>query len=90
VDKDGTLHLAFRYIFESKARDLVHVSSADGGKTFSPPATITPDAWALEGCPHVGPDVAENRQELQFAWFTKGGIYRSASPDGAAPFRPGP
>ena len=47
--------------------------SLDNGSTFSQPIRISADNWVINGCPHTGPTVAENKTGLHFAWYTMGG-----------------
>lgn len=84
VDADGGLHATFRDIINDTIRDMVHIVSADGGATFSPPVRISADNWAINGCPHTGPALVKNAQGLHFAWFTMGGgqgVFYCQSPD---------
>ena len=73
VDSKGAIHAAYRDIINDSIRDMVHIISSDGGKTFSAPQRISIDNWAINGCPHTGPAMAENRNALHFAWYTMGG-----------------
>ncbi len=73
VDEQGAVHAAFRDIIHDTIRDMVHMVSTDRGRTFSPPVRISPDNWAINGCPHTGPALVKNKQGLHFAWFTMGG-----------------
>ncbi|WP_276133864.1 hypothetical protein [Polluticoccus soli] len=72
VDSKGNIHAAFRDIIEDSIRDMVHIVSIDQGKTFLSPERISVDNWAIEGCPHTGPTMAENKNGLHFAWYTMG------------------
>ncbi|MFD2885205.1 sialidase/neuraminidase family protein [Chitinophaga cymbidii] len=84
VDAQGALHAAFRDIINDTIRDMVHMVSTDGGQTFSPPVRISPDNWAIRGCPHTGPTMVKNAEGLHFAWFTMGGgqgVFYCQSPD---------
>lgn len=84
VDAQGALHATFRDIINDTIRDMVHMVSTDGGQTFSPPVRISPDNWAIRGCPHTGPTMVKNAEGLHFAWFTMGGgqgVFYCQSPD---------
>ncbi len=70
VDKQGGIHALFRGIYQDSIRDMVHVVSHDGGKTFSGPERISEDNWVIDGCPHTGPAMTENQHGLHFAWYT--------------------
>lgn len=84
VDAQGALHAAFRDIINDSIRDMVHIVSNDGGKTFTPPVRISADNWVINGCPHTGPALVKNNSGLHFAWFTMGngeGVFYCQSPD---------
>jgi hypothetical protein len=84
IDKHGGIHALYRGIVQDSIRDMVHIVSTDGGKTFSAPERISNDDWVINGCPHTGPAMAENGQGIHFAWFTGGrnrGSYYSKSTD---------
>lgn len=73
ISKKGTIYAAFRDIINNEVRDMVLTYSKDSGKTFSKPKRISPDNWKINGCPHTGPTMAENKNSLHFAWYTAGG-----------------
>lgn len=70
VDKKGGIHALYRGIIEDSIRDMVHMVSTNGGKSFSEPKRINEDNWVLNACPHTGPAMTENSDGLHFAWFT--------------------
>ena len=78
-DQAGNLHLAYRSISfpletnGKQVRDMVYQLSEDNGKTFSKPAAISKDNWAIEACPHSGPTLAVNKEGVNAVWFTAGG-----------------
>jgi hypothetical protein len=72
VDNSGNIHALYRGIINDSIRDMLHVVSTDGGKTFGKPERIFNDNWVLRGCPHTGPSMTENREGLHFAWYTGG------------------
>jgi hypothetical protein len=72
VDKKGRIHAVFRAIVQDSIRDMVHIVSMDGGKSFSGPKRINEDNWVIKGCPHTGPAITENKNGIHFAWFTGG------------------
>lgn len=89
VDSKGSIHAAYRDIINDSIRDMVHIVSVDGGKTFSEPKRISPDNWVINGCPHTGPTMTENKNGLHFAWFTAGGqagVYYCNSTDNGQNF----
>jgi hypothetical protein len=91
VDREGKVHAAFRAILNDSIRDMVHMVSLDGGKSFTRPQRISPDGWVIRGCPHTGPAMADNRNGLHFAWYTMGGgegVFYGRSADGGLTFSP--
>lgn len=86
VDKQGDIHALYRGIIQDSIRDMVHIVSTDGGKTFSAPKRINEDNWVLNACPHTGPAMTENSEGLHFAWFTgakdKGCYYTKTTDNG--------
>lgn len=84
VDKKGNIHVAFRDIIGDSIRDMVHMVSENAGKSFTEPVRISADNWAINGCPHTGPTMAENSKGLHFAWYTMGtgnGVFYDHSAD---------
>lgn len=79
VDAEKNIHVAYRGIrfpaalAGQQVRDMVHSISYDGGKTFSKAQRISDDNWAIEGCPHTGPSLAADHNDLHAVWFTAGG-----------------
>lgn len=89
VDKKGDVHALFRGIVQDSIRDMVHIVSNDGGKTFSEPKRISEDNWVINGCPHTGPAMTENNDGIHFAWFTGGknkGCFYTKSTDNGKSF----
>ncbi len=70
VDSKNGIHVLYRGIINDSIRDMVHIISEDGGKNFSAPRRISNDDWVINGCPHTGPSMTENKEGLHFAWFT--------------------
>lgn len=84
VEAGGGIHAAFRDIINDSIRDMVHMVSGDGGRSFSGPVRISADNWVIRGCPHTGPAMVKNRYGLHFAWFTMGngaGVFYCRSGD---------
>jgi hypothetical protein len=82
VDKEKNIHLLYRGIIRDSIRDMEHIVSRDNGKSFSNPERISDDNWVVYGCPHTGPAMTENKDGIQFTWFTggnQGGIYYCSS-----------
>lgn len=89
VDHDKNIHVVYRAIIDDSIRDMVHIVSSDAGNTFSKAKQISKDNWVINGCPHTGPAIAENKLGLHFAWFTGGknaGIYYNTSTDNGNTF----
>lgn len=91
IDSKQRIHVTYRDIINDSIRDMVHAVSTDGGKTFSTPERISKDNWVINGCPHTGPTMTENKQGLHFAWYTGGhygGIFFCNSKDDGFSFSP--
>ena len=91
VDRQQRIHALFRGIIHDSIRDMVHIVSSDGAETFSEPKRISDDNWVINGCPHTGPAMTENKYGLHFSWFTGGknkGCYYTNSKDGGTHFIP--
>ncbi|HSB93388.1 MAG TPA: sialidase family protein [Flavitalea sp.] len=91
VDRQQHIHALFRGIIHDSIRDMVHMVSTDQAKTFSKPTRISDDNWVINGCPHTGPAMTENKYGLHFSWFTGGknkGCYYTNSKDGGNHFNP--
>lgn len=89
VDKGKNIHIVYRAIIQDSIRDMEHIVSSNDGKTFSNPERISDDNWVVFGCPHTGPAMTENKDGIQFTWFTggnEGGIYYCSSPDNGKSF----
>lgn len=81
-DLSGRINVAYRGFAKGKMgqslRDMLLAVSGDNGKSFSRPTRISPDGWAIDGCPHTGPSLCSNKSGLYSFWYTKGngtGIY---------------
>lgn len=89
VDKQAGIHVLYRGILNDSTRDMVHSVSLDDGQTFSTPKLISNDNWVINGCPHTGPSMTENKDGLHFAWFTGGknkGCFYTRSADNGNSF----
>ncbi|HEX6915661.1 MAG TPA: sialidase family protein [Chitinophagaceae bacterium] len=73
VDSKGRIHAIYRAILQDTIRDMVHLVSADNGRSFTKPRRISFDNWVLRGCPHTGPSMTENSSGIHFSWYTGGG-----------------
>jgi len=73
TDSEGRIHVAYRKIFMDSVRDIAYIISEDNGDTFSDPVHMVQDNWVINGCPHTGPSLAENKGDIGVAWFTLGG-----------------
>ncbi len=95
-DDMGNIHIAYRSIalpggvFGKQVRDMVYLSSNDGGESFSTIKPISADNWQVEGCPHTGPSLAVINQQVNAVWFTAGGgagLYYTSSPNLSEDFK---
>jgi hypothetical protein len=89
IDSKAGIHVLYRGILKDSIRDMLHSVSKDGGKNFSTPKLISNDNWVIRGCPHTGPAMTENKEGLNFAWFTGGpkkGCYFTKSADNGNTF----
>ena len=86
VDSKGGIHTLYRGILQDSIRDMVHSVSVDGGRSFTTPRQVSPDNWVIQGCPHTGPAMTENKEGVHFAWYTggvkKGSFYTSSADEG--------
>jgi len=80
-DESGKIRIAYRNLIEPdepgfdgisevEIRDMYYTESVDTGKTFTPTVPVSRDNWHIYGCPHTGPSMAYNGQELGIIWFT--------------------
>ncbi len=91
VDSKAGVHVLYRGILKDSIRDMLHSVSNDGGLTFSEPRLISMDNWVINGCPHTGPAMTENKKGLHFAWYTgagKKGCFYTRSSDNGRHFSP--
>jgi BNR repeat-like domain len=70
IDKQGFIHIYFRDILEDGSRDIGHIESKDGGKTFGNYQKVYTDNWKVAACPHTGPSTALLNGQLFTAWYT--------------------
>lgn len=80
TDQQGGIHIAYRGIqlpldhLGRQVRDMVYSFSSDNGKTFTPAKAISKDRWEIEACPHTGPTLAYDKDQVNALWFTGGGV----------------
>jgi hypothetical protein len=70
VDADKNYHIIYRDLLDDGSRDISHLVSKDGGKTFGDFKVVFDDKWKVNACPHTGPGVAQVGKDLYTAWFT--------------------
>ncbi|MCU0471527.1 MAG: glycoside hydrolase [Arcicella sp.] len=70
VDNNQNYHILFRDLLADGSRDISHVVSKDGGKTFSQFKTVFDDKWKINACPHTGPGITQVGGNLYATWFT--------------------
>jgi hypothetical protein len=88
----GEVHVAWRAYTSDDIRDIVTVTSADGGVTFTQPARVAADNWKISGCPHSGPSMSVKGRRLYITWYSEGdgtnaGIRLAWSDDGGKSFK---
>jgi hypothetical protein len=65
------VYAAWRHVYPGNVRDIAFSKSADGGRSFAPPARISDDNWVLDGCPENGPAmVVDGTQRVHVVWPT--------------------
>lgn len=78
---DGTLFAAWRHVYPGNVRDMALTLSRDRGRTFSAPARVSEDQWAINGCPDDGPAIAvDARGTAHLVWPT---VIDGPKPEGA-------
>jgi hypothetical protein len=70
VDTDKNYHIIYRDLLLDGSRDISHVVSKDGGKTFKDFKVVFDDKWKVNACPHTGPGVTQVGKDVYTAWFT--------------------
>lgn len=81
VGDDGALYAAWRHVYAGNMRDMAFTVSRDGGRSFSPPARVSRDEWAINGCPDDGPAMAiDATGTIHLIWPT---VLAGATPEGA-------
>jgi BNR repeat-like domain len=70
VDTDKNYHIIYRDLLDDGSRDISHVVSKDGGKTFGDFKVVFDDKWKVNACPHTGPGVTQVGKDIYTAWFT--------------------
>lgn len=70
VDADNNFHVLYRDMLADGSRDISHVVSKDGGKTFSDSKVVFDDKWRVNACPHTGPGTTQMGKDIYTAWFT--------------------
>ncbi len=89
---DGALYAAWRHVYPGNIRDIAFTVSRDGGRSFTPPARVHEDGWAIDGCPDDGPAMAVDAGGVvHLVWPTVlggdaplGVLYYATSADGRA------
>jgi len=73
-DSDGKVVALWRHVYPGNIRDhAISYIDAQGVSIKGLPTKATEDAWKIEGCPHHGPDIAIDEQNIaHMAWFTQG------------------
>jgi hypothetical protein len=69
-DETGTISIVYRDIINDSIRDISVSVSNDNGVSFSVPVCFSGDKWNINGCPHNGPDVVSDNDNIYATWFT--------------------
>ena len=70
VDNNKNFHVIYRDMLVDGSRDISHVVSKDGGKTFTDSKVVFNDKWQVNACPHAGPGTTAVGNDVYTAWFT--------------------
>ncbi len=86
---DGAIHVSWRKIYEGDVRDVVVMTSHDGGRSWDEPVKPRDDGWVFPGCPHAGPSLrTDGSGAVHIAWWTgregAAGIWYAKSVDQGA------
>ncbi len=89
---DGTVYTIWRKVL-GPFRDHVVSRSGDAGITWSAPALVHADSFAIAHCPDAGPSIAVDAEgRLHVSWWTgrtgAAGVHYARSDDGGATFSP--
>jgi len=90
IGPDGAIYAAWRHVYPGDLRDIALAVSRDGGRSFTPPARVSEDGWAINGCPDDGPSVAvDAKGTIHVVWPTvigadepEGALFYATSRDG--------
>jgi hypothetical protein len=78
---DGSLVAAWRHVYPGDLRDIAFSISPGTGQPFSPPARVSEDGWAIQGCPDDGPAlVVDANGTTHIVWPT---VIGGSEPEGA-------
>ena len=78
---DGALYAAWRHVYPGDLRDIALSVSRDHGRSFSAPARVSEDGWAINGCPDDGPSLAVDAAgTVHIVWPT---VVGTSDPEGA-------
>jgi hypothetical protein len=81
VGANGVLLAAWRHVYPGNLRDMAFTVSRNAGRSFAPPARVSEDGWAINGCPDDGPAIAVDAQDTaHLVWPT---VIDGAKPEGA-------
>jgi hypothetical protein len=75
ADKGGRTNIAYRALRKGlmgqSVRDIMLARyDSENRIVFTPVST---DNWMIDGCPHTGPSITENENDLHVLWYTEGG-----------------
>ncbi|HUF17645.1 MAG TPA: hypothetical protein VMS12_06350 [Thermoanaerobaculia bacterium] len=92
VSDDGKVFVAWRHVFEGSVRDIVVARSEDRA-SFGEPVRVAVDGWVVQGCPHSGPAILANGEDLWISWYSapeggQEGLRVAVSRDAGSSFEP--
>lgn len=91
----GRVFVGWRQVLPGEFRHIGVAASADGGRTFGSPVTVSDDRWMIAACPVSGPALSLAADgTLRAAWYTEGdrggqGLYWAESRDDGRTFSAG-
>jgi hypothetical protein len=65
ADREGTVYLLYRTAEDKSKRDMVLLTSTDGGKSYAPGLT---DPWTIATCPMSNEAFADGPDAVTLAW----------------------
>lgn len=70
TDSRGRIYLIYRDWLAGNIRDVSYVVSSDNGQSFSKPQVAGNDGWAVNACPHAGPQLHVQNEARFATWYS--------------------